>query len=401
MTCHCDSCLLFAEQDKQTFICEECNEVTKKLLACKLCIHCCKHHTCEYCGYHTMDDNWCDDCGHCMDCCNCNSCASCSEEIECRECDCCSGCCNCGLSESSRYGNPMHADHPNDRRQFNCARLVGVEWEYVFNTNFKSISQWAEAYSGLIQRDSSCGREAITSPMAGDHIANSLTALSKAFYNSNTEFNRECSVHVHIDARDASWDDMFRLLWVYAKVEAVLYAIGGQFRAQNDYCKPIGQEYRKALSQLDRKGAVLAVAFGLAGDDDKINSESGRKHIRDQHQKKSDGRYRGLNICPWLTGRRYQTRRSDSTVENRIHRDSSDPLRVIGWAQVNARLVDWAFKVSDKEAQNLPKSGLRALCIIAPDCKDWILSRIKEWRHATSSANGSRSIHVKNGEWSL
>ncbi len=98
-------------------------------------------------------------------------------------------------------------------------------------------------------------------------------------------------------------------------------------------------------------------------------------------------------------------------MEFRLHANSLDAGgRVLGWAKLCARLVDWCHSASNKEAEALPNSALKALCIIAPDLKDWILKRILDWRKVTSMSDSpvrraqglrkiARRIKVKNGTW--
>jgi len=241
----------------------------------------------------------------------------------------------------------------------------------------------------------------VTAPIAGDHIADCLKDLGDTFAATNAEADNRCGIHVHVDCRDLKWADMYRLLWVYGKVEPLMYLLAGQHRAKVDrdrtsYCKPVGKEFLESLSEVDRKGAVLAVALGRGQ-----SEEAARKALMRGIHKKDGGRYRGLNIIPWLAGRAYPekkitkdrktgkitttlTPKSDSTVEFRMHRNTLLADRVVGWAQLCAKLVDWCANATDKEAQNLPKSALRALCeVIAPECAPWILRRVQEWRKAT------------------
>ncbi len=264
------------------------------------------------------------------------------------------------------------------------------------------LSNWRQKWRGGVHHDGSCGYEAVTAPIAGDHIENCLKDLAQTFKETHAEANDQCGIHVHVDARDLKWADMYRLLWVYGKVEPLLYLLAGQHRAKLDrdrtsYCKPVGKEFLESLSEVDRKGAVLSVALGKGQSDEKA-----REHLRrNRLHKKDGGRYRGLNIIPWLVGRAYKEKvvvkdrktgkietlfkpKSDSTVEFRMHRNTLLGERVVGWAQLCAKLVDWCANATDKEAQNLPKSALRALCeVIAPECAPWILHRVKEWRKAT------------------
>ncbi len=372
-----------------------------KFQQCGACTDCCGHRHCNDCN--ECHDTVCRHCESCGDCCSCDFCSGCSNLASCGDCDQCHDCCSCNDYDSEdndereyQAGKPWEFK-PGSK--FKCKRTVGVEWEFNEMVN---LSAWRSKWRGGVHHDGSCGWEAVTAPIAGDHIENCLKDLADTFKASHATADDKCGIHVHVDARDLKWADMYRLLWVYGKVEPLMYLLAGQHRAKVDrdrtsYCKPVGKEFLDSLSEVDRKGAVLSVALGKGQSED-----AARKSFRSHRiGKKDGGRYRGLNIIPWLAGRAYKEKRqvrdkntgkvvtylepkSDSTVEFRMHRNSLLGDRVIGWTQLCAKLVDWCANATDKDAQALPKSALRALCeVIAPECAPWILHRVKEWRKAT------------------
>jgi hypothetical protein len=263
--------------------------------------------------------------------------------------------------------------------------MVGVEWEYNRADTVAPINSWASKWNSKIIHDGSCGMEVVTAPMAGDFIEKALTELGSSFKKAGATANAQCGIHVHVDAHDVAWSDMYRLLATYAHIEPLLYLLAGQERMTNQYCKSCGPEYREALNhETDRKNAVLSIALGYG------LANSGKQNMRNGCDKKGGGRYRGLNIMPWLAGRKF--RAPDTTVEFRIHGNSLDSKQVVGWTKVCARLVDWVTKSSDSDFSKLPKSALRALCeVIAPDCKEWILNRINTWRSTTSIPKRKKS----------
>lgn len=388
---------------------EECNahgcnhDDADDLRECGNCDEHCDHAFCESCStcIATTDRRVCPHCDDCTACCNCETCG-CGALTNCSF-GSCSGCRSCCCCDDSEYDDVDEREYkegapfvftPNSK--FKCNRLVGVEWEF---NEMIDLTAWREKWRGGIHSDGSCGWEAVTPPIAGDNIAGCLGDLG-ARMEADASCDKRCGIHVHVDAADLKWADMYRLLWVYAKVEPLLYLLAGQERAKGDYCKPVGKDYLKSLSEVDRKGAVLDIAIG---------GERGSRDIKQfmrsrQLSKKGGGRYRGLNIIPWIVGRAYPRRietvnkqtgkkeitfkpNSDTTVEFRMHKNSTNAARVTGWAQLCARLVEWCSKATDKEAQDLPKSALRALCqVIAPDLAPYILGRVKEWRKATPSA---------------
>lgn len=373
--------------------CLACDEPAAE---CGYCEACCDHHDCS-CGEHTS--NWCDTCDTCHSCCSCRECYECGGRIGCDdEQEEIEGHTYCGSCADSVC--PKNAGSPwRDGKK----RLAGVEWEY--NDPGKSpLANWAREWHGGIHSDGSCGWEAVTPPIAGKHVRSCLSALGRALAQSRTEIDEDCGLHVHVDAADLRWADMFRLLKVYAHVEPLLYLLAGQHRVKNQYCAPCGEKYREALVSRDRKGSVLAVAHN--GELNQILAIDAAKRVQRRPVKKSDGRYKGLNIAPWLAGKtqrreerasfydyrgayrskckfRHHATKSDTTVEFRLHRNTSDAERVIGWTELCVSIVDWVASHNDTDADNLPKSPLRALIEIAPDSRTWIIARVAAWRKAT------------------
>jgi hypothetical protein len=380
---YCDICGFMIGFTRGHEHCDSCEFPCPKLSPCGVCEDCCTDNclVCESCGDH-FNVNY--DSHHFHDNCNrCNSCCACDSEDEDED------------EPAPSYGKSLLALSKKDRLTFNCARLAGVEWEYNYVDSTKALETWKQRWGGTIHYDGSCGEEAVTSPMAGDYIAKVLTELGAAFKTGRVKIDDKCSVHVHVDAHDYSWHDMFKLLKVYSKVEPLLYLLAGQQRLVNTYCVPIGKDFSKIITTNcpDPKGAIMALALKTA------TSKDARALQREKPGKRTEGRRRGLNISPWLAARKNKS--PDATVEFRMHRDTHDAARVIGWTKLCVRLVDWCVKSSDKDIENLPNSPLRSLCqMIAPDCSRWILSRIKEWRESTKFAGKfKRRIHIRGGKY--
>lgn len=434
---------------------------TAVLRPCGHCGECCKalgHRMCTSCNKHITKA--CRHCNKCKACCTCQVCPDCNELQECNECRHCYDHCTCpARAPHPVYGKTLPAFRKNERKLFDCERFCGVEWEYNrLKTTNKYMNQWMKKWYGTIHDDASCGWEMISAPMAGDNIVHCLSSLGTFFTKSGAMADNRCSIHVHADAKDLQWADMFRLLGLYAKIEPVLYMVAGQDRLENRYCLPCGKDYAAALNRIDRKDAVMAVAFNAAnGGRNGLNIPSfGRISQRERPGRRADvhrhARRRGLNILPWLAGRgprpvtpmnlvvqpgeslqavarrvgvslaalskwnklkpgvpitagqklvyHKRTIAPDTTVEFRIHPNTLDAQRVIGWAKVCVRVVDWVSKHTDKDLENLPKSPLRALIEVAPDCEEWIMSRVKEWRNETKRSTGiPRRISLRGGKY--
>lgn len=281
-----------------------------------------------------------------------------------------------------------------------------MELEYNNVQAAHPLEDFCRQWRAGVHPDGSCGYEVVTAPVSGKYIDECIGRdLGDALSQAEASANESCGVHVHVDAHDLQWADMMRLLRIYAHIEPVLYAIAGQNRVTNTYCLPVGVRYAAALESDDPKGSILHVAQTTGAIP---NAKYGRDRLRaNKPTKKDTGRYKGLNIAPWIAGRHRNARGKqwlygtlfaregkipnpkpvarDTTVEFRLHRNTLDTRRVAGWAKLCAAVVDYAVKASDAEVKNLPKSALRALAdVIAPQCKPFILRRIKAWMNDTS-----------------
>ncbi len=406
---HCGSCDTY-----QTDWCDNCEECTN----CHTCV------VCSGCDERVDRDDWCSECEQCEHCCECRHCDECDRDRSCsfcNECDHCENCCRCSegarLMSRTERREPWRATSLEHRSKFPSSRLCGVEWEFNLVKNARPISRWCAAWGGGIHSDSSAGRtdgdsgwEAVTPPIAGDHIRKCLTALGEAFDEADAKTNDHCGIHVHVDASDLYWSDMYRLLRVYAHVEPILFVLAGQNRHTNQYCYKVGPIFEDALKRLDRKGSILALTnLEMSTSRPYYDEESARRRFREKSvHKKEVGRYRSLNIVPWLARYRSRSKHNpkaamnvDATVEFRLHKHSLDWERVTQWAELCVTIVDWVNKASDAEAEALLKmTSLRALATIAPRSAAWILQRVRDWKRATRRNGGTRrTIRFVEGVW--
>lgn len=357
-------------------ICENCNLGT----CC-----CCTCFTCVMCNYRRPDTDRCQFCSnrHCRQCVRgtfyCSRCfVHHARTIRCTDCRNCRSCCRC-----NRPGNAIKVwpvTNASERKHFKNTRLVGIEWEYNISNGDRSIKAWIQKWGAGLHSDGSCGLEIVTPPIAGDHISNCLTELGQAFTNDCASIDNRCGLHVHVDARDLAWQDIRKLVKLYSKYEPFLYLLGGQWRGMAQYTKQIGPVYLQAIEETDWKAAIMGAAWQV----NPLESREVNRNVRPG--KKADGRYVGLNLCPWLAGRFGDGRKKDTTVEFRLHRNCTPNMtwRVIGWAQLCAQMVEYAAGATEAEIDKLPKSAARALAeIVAPQSKEFILKRLRAWHRAT------------------
>jgi len=248
-------------------------------------------------------------------------------------------------------------------------RLVGAEVEFNSCDSESSLMTSALDEGHGIHEDGSCGWELVTRPMTPAGLAQTMAELRRAF--DSCEVDSRCGVHIHVSAKDLRWADVRTLVALYSRCEPLLYILCGQKRAnEKRYARPI-RLYEKMLGA-DWKSDLVCDIF----------EESPRYAIRKLRSvhKKDSCRYRGLNLAPWLAGRKKG--RADTTIEFRSHKGTKDLARVASWARLCWDMVEWS---STHEARDVPLFGgqLEALCHVSPASREWILGRIKAWRAAT------------------
>lgn len=404
---------------------------------CERCESCCSCRVCSSCD--TTVQSTCSNCDECSECCACHECSRCGDRFSegdfCGECERCHNHCNCEASRDDDNSDSIHGrgKHPvrgpGDMKVFRCKRMAGAEVEYNSCSDFDYIRDWARSWGASVHEDGSCGWEAVTSPAAGDHMVRQARELVRAMKDAECNVGSNCGLHVHVDASDLQWADIERLCAIWARVEPVMFLMGGQQRVTSEWCAPMGKLFADALRPRGvvtegrgvvkaTRGRLLRAIFGQYKGrlDDSFEAPQARKKMQDGVDKKDGARYAALNLMPWLAGRvqkaemragyrdgRYtyvkegkdkHQRRPDCTVEFRLHRnlETLDSDRLVGWMKVLCRIVDFAAKASDAEVAALPKSAMRALAIIAPDCKAWCLERLKAWKRSVGR-RGRRIVH--------
>lgn len=257
------------------------------------------------------------------------------------------------------YSAPFEATCSCCHQTFTSKRLAGVEWEFNSAATYSHIDDWCNKWRGQEKADSSCGREIMTAPLAGDHIAKCLQDLGTAFQQAKATIDKRCGLHVHVNCIDYSWEDIYRLMWVYSQVEDVLFRLGGEWRKQSGWSLPISARYREIVGERFQPNPpptnVSAMSIAVSN---------------------NAARY-ALNLCPWVNAKRCNSL-VKTTVEFRLHEFTSDAQRVIGWTQLLVEMVDWVKKATDLEASRLSKNPIRTLCKVAPQSRQWIIQRLRQ-----------------------
>lgn len=101
------------------------------------------------------------------------------------------------------------------------------------------------------------GREFVSIPLRMRQVENALKYLNTQLDNfvPRFEFSPRCSVHVHLNVRDMTWDQIKTLILLYAIFERHFFHIAGTKRETSVFCVPIYKtQALKALWKLDTGG---------------------------------------------------------------------------------------------------------------------------------------------------
>jgi Putative amidoligase enzyme len=333
--------------------CLSCGAEVAATMICGIgwCPQCCasRHMTCED-GHHVFIPNGnvplCSDCDRRCSACQC-SCSQYNRELA-QE-----------VVTRTTGSGVFFSDHPSRARQLNFPRFLGVEIE-VCNARAKprvSPLNKVKAQWGFgVVRDGSLpdtGFEIQTSPANGKQFIEQIDSIGQALKAHNATVSERAGLHTHVDARDHSWNDLSKLLRLYAKIEVLLFK-GILFnRAAASYCRsvqeivrdmPINEATDTELST--EKANTITTWYG-----NPVLMPSRRNHHYDA------SRYFSLNLHSWA---------QRQTVEWRLHHGTVDPIVIKNWAQLCSSFTHSVFAMPSKEVKK--QSELSATEILYNTC---------------------------------
>lgn len=241
-------------------------------------------------------------------------------------------------------------------------RLVALEIEVSSYVKGKKCSDVAKSLGAAVMSDGSVpgGFECCTAPANGDILIENLEVLSKTFRECGAKADEKAGLHCHVDCSDLSYNDLRKLIMIYARTEKAIYGIIDSRRAQGQYSRPYGPGLEKMVSEpFDCRRDIMSLVFGDRMDHTFKGGFGKGSHGAD--------RYMGLNLSSWWIR---------GTVEFRMHHGTTKAEKMVPWAMLMAGMVDSAVKATDKEANNWPV-GCEGLLKYAPteEVKWWCALR--------------------------
>jgi len=198
---------------------------------------------------------------------------------------------------------------------------VGLEVEIENMYNPAHVPGWRLTGDGSLRNN---GVEYVFSgPIGGSAACKRIDSLHKYLETvPDKRFSERTSLHVHVDVRDLSWDQVISLVILYAMVEPYLFSICGQEREEGIYSLSL---YR-GKNQIDN-------LFDLI--------HSGPSGVNERHFSK----YAALNLL---------SLRSFGSLEFRGHKGSGDKSEIINWINHLLSLKMFVLDPS-KSLHDLPK----------------------------------------------
>lgn len=180
----------------------------------------------------------------------------------------------------------------------------------------KSVAIWKNIEDGSLRNS---GREFVSVPLKGENIIYALQKLKQSLTKdkncSGHEFTERTSVHVHVDARDLSVEQICSMLLLYSAVEPLMYNYCGGQRHKNIFCVPLNQ-----ANITDNIGLIYS-NMEMGG------SSTALEYINRWHK------YTGFNLKPI---------RTKGTIEFRHMRGNLDVDNITSWINLILRLRNYA-----------------------------------------------------------
>jgi Putative amidoligase enzyme len=217
-----------------------------------------------------------------------------------------------GLTPVARKNFPKAAN----RGAKDPSLLYGVELE------IEGVPHWADlVVPGMdCKADGSLrnnGREFITAPMTYSNLAYCLELFFTKAKLTGDNYSERCSIHVHTNVQDMTWDQIQTLTLIYQVVERVLFRWIGAGREENIFCVPLHQT------------AITYNTIGSTPDSDVFRGWE---------------KYTAFNFLPMFT---------QGTVEWRHMHGHCDVDKILQWCQIIGSIFSYARRTQFDVAKKI------------------------------------------------
>ncbi len=169
-----------------------------------------------------------------------------------------------------------------------------------------------------------------TAPAKGNAFVEQMTEICAVLKKGDAKANESCGLHVHIDARGFTPNDVLKIAAVWPKIENKFWTKTYEDRKDGEYCESWGEMYRRGDGETFRAGSLLDMYEQI-----KSNAVEG-------------DRYMSLNFAAL---------REFGTIENRMHHGTVNARTIIAWAGLNDRFINFTRKMKVRDAIKFDKPG--------------------------------------------
>ena len=197
-----------------------------------------------------------------------------------------------------------------------------------------------------------------STPACGDALLWQIKEICEALETSKAKVALSCGIHVHVDCRDFGYQELQKLIRVYALIEETLFAAVHWSRFGNEFCRHCGAIFKERFidgvkpDTKDLKTHLISSVYGAAALESSGLARRSPlfRRLREDHYGRIHGfdrnpmRYSALNLHSYFLR---------GTVESRIHHASTDYKEVYAWAKILVDLFDIVGRLSDEKLQKL------------------------------------------------
>lgn len=170
-----------------------------------------------------------------------------------------------------------------------------------------------------IKTDASCGFEVASPALELNHAGQNIEMMSvcEGLKTLTPRVDRQCGLHVHVEVRDYDWQDVQKLMSLWARYEPFFFEMLPPSRRGNMYCQPIMRHSWNSPSRgrytphaIDAMAAQTSATFQRAG-----------QQIE---------RFSSVNLSNWWRHKR---------IEFRLHSGTIDYEKIRHWAMLLLAVV--------------------------------------------------------------
>jgi hypothetical protein len=233
-------------------------------------------------------------------------------------------------------------------------RFLGVELE-IGGMNEESVSKLkkcAAKWRMSIHADGSIpnsGFEINTSPAKGEAFNEQINEVCDILKEGEAWVDNSCGLHVHVDARDLSADDIFKTLIIWRKIEKKMFGLCKRGRARSEWCRSMKKSFNHYVN-LPRweKQPVFKAKTNIF----EKQIQMLKQRAKFLHNLIEEGdKYTAINFIHLSNG-------DYGTVENRMHEGTIDKNKILKWAKTNSKLFDLVKNISLKDAKKMTATQL-------------------------------------------